>query len=66
MRSKECACKGSVFVWECDEHVVAPGPDVQVVGGDRKAVGSGIGFDVELAPEGVDVFLLVVQTGEFH
>jgi len=38
---------------------------VQVVGGDGEGGGAG-GGDVEFAPEGVDVFLMVGEAGVFH
>lgn len=63
---EERAGEGAVERGDRDEHEGAAGPDVQVVRGDGEVgVVAGRG-DVEFAPEGVDVFLLVVDTGVLH
>ena len=72
-RGEEGAGKGPVEGWNGDEHEGTTRPDVQVIGGDGEGAGRvrggcwrGDGRNVEFAPEGVDVFLLVVEPGEFH
>jgi hypothetical protein len=42
------------------------GPDVEMGGGQAVGVRDGIGGDAELAPERVDVGLMVVEPGVFH
>lgn len=66
---EEGAGEGAVEGGDRDEHPVAAGPDVEVVGGDwefRAGAGVGVGGDSELAPESVDVLLLVVHARVLH
>ena len=63
-RGEESAGERFVERGDSDEHERAAGPDVQMVGGDRE--GGASRRDMELAPESVDVFLLVGEAGVFH
>lgn len=63
---EERAGEGAVERGDRDEHEGAAGPDVQVVRGDGEVGVVGGGGDVEFAPEGVDVLLLVIDAGVLH
>lgn len=63
---EERAGEGAVERGDRDEHASAAGPDVQGVRGDGEVGGVRGRGDVEFAPEGVDVFLLVVDAGVLH
>ena len=60
------AGEGAVERRDRDEHEGCAGPDVEVVGGDGERGVCGTWWDVEFAPERVDVLLLVVDAGELH
>lgn len=72
LRHEKGACERAILVRNGNEHEVSAGPDVQVVRGDAElglecVVGGLVdGLHAELAPHGVDEFLLVVDTRKLH
>ena len=65
-RCEQRAGEGAVQRRDGDEHKGRAGPDVQVVRRDGERGVGGKGRDVELAPQRVDVLLLVVDARELH
>jgi hypothetical protein len=57
---------------DCDEHESLPGPDMKMIRGDSESRGWARGIrilvrlDGELAPQGVDIILLVIDPAVFH
>lgn len=65
-RSEKSASEGLVKRRNSNEHKRFPRPDVKMVGRDGKRALGGVWGNDKLAPEGVDIFLLVVDPGVLH